>query len=248
MLNFLIAPDFPPQYFAGWHFLNNRLQHVLSQPIHLLTPANAEEEKAALASDSVDIIYANPFDAAYLVRERNYLPVARPVNVSDEMVIASKSGSTLQQLTDLKPGTSIVCTDNIDVKLIGLRLLEAVDLEEGDIKWQAADTFQAVARKIMKGEVDVGFFMASAYHHLSALTKHQLHVLIESRINDLSHVLLVHPRLAELQTQLQEGFANLKNSAEGQHLLSELGFNDGFDVLKQEDVEFLIDLIETLRD
>lgn len=248
MLNFLIAPDFPPQYFAGWHFLNNRLQHVLDQPVHLLTPVNAAEEKADLAADKVDLIYANPFDAAQLVREMGYLPIAKPINQSDEMVIASKSGSGMEQLSDLKPGAKIFCTENIDVRLIGLRLLEAVDLEEGDIDWQPTDTFPAVARRLIQGEGDAGFFMASAYHHLSALTKNQLHVLIESRIYDLAHVLLVHPRLANMQNTLQEGFVGLKDTADGQHVLSELGLDNGFEVLKQEDIELLIDLIETLRD
>ena len=44
-VNFLIAPDFPPEYFAGWHFMNARLQKMLDVNIHLLLPANSTEEQ-----------------------------------------------------------------------------------------------------------------------------------------------------------------------------------------------------------
>ena len=42
-LNFLIAPDFSPERFAGWHMLNTVLQRRSGLHLHLLTPASAHE-------------------------------------------------------------------------------------------------------------------------------------------------------------------------------------------------------------
>lgn len=55
---------------------------------------------------------------------------ARPLGQSDEMVIAAAAGSPLQRVEDLRPGLCIALTDSRDIRLIGLRLLEAADLSE----------------------------------------------------------------------------------------------------------------------
>lgn len=157
-LNFLIAPDFPPTHFAGWHMLNTLLQRRSGFRLHLLMPANAQEQMALLRQGAVDMIYANPFDASDLIRQMHYRAVARPIGKSDEMVIAAKDGAVFRNVEALKPGCRIALTDNRDVKLIGLRLLEPADLAESDVRWHLLDSYQAVARAVLKGDVDAGFF------------------------------------------------------------------------------------------
>ena len=78
-LNFLVAPDFAPERFAGWHLLNTVLQKRSGLGLHLSTPATAAEQAALIAEGKVDAVYANPFDAASMIREAGYGAVARPV-------------------------------------------------------------------------------------------------------------------------------------------------------------------------
>ncbi|PIT37771.1 PhnD/SsuA/transferrin family substrate-binding protein [Snodgrassella alvi] len=247
-INFLIAPDFPPEFYAGWHFLNTRLQRLIDAPVHLFMASNAEEEQQEIDKNNVDIIYANPFNASKLIRELGYLPVVRPVNRFDEMVIASAADSEIKSLQDVKPGMKILCTENYDVKLIALRLLEAVDIEEKDLTWVKSESFSAVARGLIQHEGDIGLFMSSAYHKLTSITLSRLNLLIESKINDLYHMILLHPRHADMLDTLQNAFTSMHETPAGEMLLEDLGLNDGFAVLKTEEVELLIDLIETLRD
>ncbi len=77
-LNLLIAPDFAPERFAGWHMLNTLLQKRADLHIHLETPASAQEQSEQIANKNIEIIYANPFDAATMIREQGYRAVARP--------------------------------------------------------------------------------------------------------------------------------------------------------------------------
>ncbi|MDO5687214.1 MAG: PhnD/SsuA/transferrin family substrate-binding protein [Neisseria sp.] len=248
MANFLIAPDFPPEHFAGWHLLNTSIQRHSRSGLHLLTPSSAAEQNEMIAQDIVDVIYANPFDAAKLVREKGYLPVVKPVGKSDEMVIASGADSAIKKLSDLKPGMKIALTNNYDVRLIGLRLLEAVDLTEGDLEWVEVQSFQAAARMAIRGEVDAAFFVSSAYHSLSRLTLERLHLLIESHLADVIHVILMHPRKADRVPLFQQVFVEMKNTEGGQRILDELHMGQGFEILTQEDTEFMIDLMDTLLD
>lgn len=245
--NFLIAPDFSPERFAGWHMFNTLLQKRSGQALHLITPASHAEQEESVSKDDVKLIYANPFDAATLIREKGYRAIARPVGKSDEMVIASSAKGDIKTLDDLNAGSIIAMADNRDVKLIGMRLLEAVDLTEQDVTFYIMETYQAAARAVMKDEAQVAFFIAEVYNSLSNLTKSQLNVLIESNIATISHVILVKDDFAEAD-DITKVILSLKDDAEGQAVLAELGMPDGFEAMESEDAEFMIDLMETLLD
>lgn len=151
-----------------------------------------------------DLVYANPFDATDMIRTLGYIPFARPSNRFDEMVIATGAESGLSSLADLKPGCHIALTENKDVKLIGLRLLEPADLNESLIEWVSVDSYQeAAARRAIKGEVEAAFFLADAFASLTRMTRSQMRVLVESAIHDISHVVLAHPRMAETASHLK---------------------------------------------
>lgn len=244
--NFLIAPDFAPERFAGWHMLNTALQKRSGLALHLLTPASAAEQAQLIAEGKVDAVYANPFDAASMIRDAGYVAVARPLGKPDEMVIATGAASAVESVEGLKPGCKIALTDNKDVKLIGLRLLEPADLTEADVQWQLVETYQAAARMAIKGEVDASFFLAEAYHSLSRLTKTQLKPLIESKLADISHVLLIHPRVGDGLGKLRDALLSLTGTPDGQPVLEALGTEKGFEAMSVEDGEFMIDLMDTL--
>ena len=57
-LNFLVAPDFSPERFAGWHMLNTVLQRRSGIHLHLLTPASPSEQAELLAAEKADLVYA----------------------------------------------------------------------------------------------------------------------------------------------------------------------------------------------
>lgn len=245
--NFLIAPDFAPERFAGWHMLNTLLQRHSDIGLHLLTPASHVEQDQLIAQQDISLIYANPFDAATLIREQGYRAIARPVGKSDEMVIATATNSDIKALEDIKAGSKVAMANNRDVKLIGLRLLEAVDLTEADLNFQITESYQAAAREVIKGQADVAFFLADIFAGFSKFTHAQLNVLIESDLADISHVLLVKEDFEHIEA-VEQVILSLQDLPEAQTLLNELGFERGFEAMDGESAEFMIDLMETLLD
>lgn len=248
MLNFVIAPDFPPEKFVGWHMFNTLLQRKVNTDVHLYTPADNDEQTALLELGKIGLIYANPFDATELVREKGFLPVVKPINKFDEMVIATHLGTEYHHSDDLPKGCSILVTDNRDVRLIGLRLLESAPLLEDEIVWKDALTFQAAARRLIEGEADAAFFLASAYHEFSSSTKKKMRPLMESRLNELSHVVLLRPDYLFQLNAIKRAFIDMKHDASAQSILEDLGLPNGFEDLTVEETEFMIDLMETLQD
>lgn len=245
--NMLIAPDFSPERFAGWHMFNTLIQKRANLNMHLNIPTSHAEQETVISEGDIQVIYANPFDAATLIREHGYHAVARPIGKSDEMVIAAAANSDINSLDDIKAGATIAMADNRDVKLIGLRLLEAVDIEDNDLNWSVTETYQAAARQVIKGEAQAAFFLAEIFHSFSRLTKAQLSVLIESDLADISHVLLIKDGFPDSDI-LMDAILNLHNDDDGKEALAELGMPQGFEAMNEEDAEFMIDLMQTLLD
>ena len=245
--NMLIAPDFSPERFAGWHMFNTLIQKRANLNMHLNIPTSHAEQETVISEGDIQVIYANPFDAATLIREHGYHAVARPIGKSDEMVIAAAANSDINSLDDIKAGATIAMADNRDVKLIGLRLLEAVDIEDNDLSWSVTETYQAAARQVIKGEAQAAFFLAEIFHSFSRLTKAQLSVLIESDLADISHVLLIKDGFPDTEI-LMDAILNLHNDDDGKEALTELGMPQGFEAMNEEDAEFMIDLMQTLLD
>lgn len=242
---FVIAPDFPPNLFSGWYTLNTLLQKRSDLAVHLMTPASSNEQAQMIDNEEITLIYANPFDAAKLIREKGYKAIVRPVGKPDEMVIVSAASGEIDNLDALKAGTKIAMADNRDVKLIGLRLLEAVDLDESNVSFEITETYQAAIKQVVQGKADVAFIIAEIFETLSKLTKSQLNILIESHLADITHVLLVKEDF-EHADKVRDALVSLKDDADGQAVLSELGMKDGFEVVDEEAAEFMIDLMETL--
>ena len=245
--NMLIAPDFSPERFAGWHMFNTLIQKRANLNMHLNIPTSHAEQETVISEGDIQVIYANPFDATTLIREHGYHAVARPIGKSDEMVIAAAANSDINSLDDIKAGATIAMANNRDVKLIGLRLLEAVDIEETDLNWSVTETYQAAARQVIKGEAQAAFFLAEIFHSFSRLTKAQLSVLIESDLADISHVLLIKDGFPDTDI-LMDAILNLHNDDDGKEALTELGMPQGFEAMNEEDAEFMIDLMQTLLD
>ncbi|MGO3339540.1 PhnD/SsuA/transferrin family substrate-binding protein [Psychrobacter sp.] len=245
--NMLIAPDFSPERFAGWHMFNTLIQKRANLNMHLNIPSSHDEQEQVITAGNIQIIYANPFDAATLIREQGYRAVARPIGKSDEMVIAAAAKSDINCLEDIKTGATVAMADNRDVKLVGLRLLEAIDIEEADLTWDITETYQAAARKVIKGEAQAAFFLAEIFHSFSRLTKTQLSVLIESDLADISHVLLIKEDFPDTEI-FMNAILNLHNDDDGKEALAELGMPHGFEAMDEEYAEFMIDLMQTLLD
>lgn len=243
--NMTVSPDFPPDHIAGWYIFNTWLQRRLSESIHLELYNDFRQQRAAIEHDQVDLIYANPFDAAMLVREKGFTALAAPAGRADEAVIAVAIDSEVQKIEDLPVQCAVASTDDPDINLIGMIMLEPADISRGSAQVHQVDTYILVAKQLMQQKVNVGFFLAEAFDNLSPFVRGQLRELIRSQIYDIRHVLLAGPRLQEQQQAIQTVLAEMKNDPKGLDVLANLKF-DGWEILQQEDTEFMIDLMDTL--
>ena len=242
---FTVSPDFGPSHIAGWQIFNTYLQRQLSEGIHFELYDNFEQQRQAIFDDKVDLIYANPYDAAMLVREKGFVAIAKPTAKEDEAIIVVNAESETQSVEDLKPGTRLATTDDPDVHMMGMIMLEPADLNVNNVEITQCDSYVLVAKQLLRGTCDVGFFLEEAYQDLSAMVRDQMRTLVTSQIQIIQHVLLVGPELASRRDELFHILEAMTSEEKGQGVLESMGIQ-GWEKLEQEDVEFMIDLMSTL--
>lgn len=250
MLNFMVSPDYLPQHFGAWYLLNSYLQQQTGQNIRLHMPGNTAEMHSLFAAGRVHLAYVNPFEAARLIRQEGYLPLLKPKDKYDEMVVVCHDSKPYINLEDVPSGCRIAFADNEEVHLIGMRLLEGFGLYEHNTQSLPQSSQAEVLSELFHDRADVGFLLVDMFNSLSEWGEAHFRPLIRSRIRDIFHLLLLHPD-AEAQCRSIGGAfldMNEKRNRSGQLVLQELGLPDGFVAVEREEVEFMMDLMETLKD
>jgi phosphonate transport system substrate-binding protein len=227
-------------------FFNTWLQKHTGLALHLEMYNDFQSQRAAIEADKIDLIYANPFDAAMLVREKGFLPLVKAEGEADEAIIAVNADSPINDVADLLPGTRVAFTDDPDVRLMGMIMLEPGDLDTDNIVPLSADNYVLVAKHLLKGEADVGIFLAEAYDDLSAMIKKQLKVLVRSQISVIHHGLMIGPKLQDRRSEIQQLLIDMHHQDKGPGVLNSLGFS-AWQKVDDEEMEFMIDLMATLN-
>ncbi|HID44729.1 MAG TPA: phosphate/phosphite/phosphonate ABC transporter substrate-binding protein [Chromatiaceae bacterium] len=241
---FTVSPDFGPNQLAGWHIFNTWLQRQLDTDIHFETYDSFEAQRQAIDEDNVDIIYANPYDASFLVREKGFVAAATPQK-PDETTIAVLVDSPVQEIEALTPGSKIAQTNDPDISMMGMLMLEPANLNAGNTTAIHQDSYIQVAKALIQGKADIGFFLSEAFDELSSLVKSQLRPLVSSDIQIVSHALLIGPKLADRKEELTNKLTSMDADPQDKSLLQSLGF-EKWAPMDEDEMEFMIDLIEAL--
>lgn len=242
-----VSPDFPPDRLAGWYVFNTWLQKTLGIEMRFDAHSSFADQRAAIAADQVDLIYANPYDAATLVREKGFQPLVGPVDMPNEVAVVVSAESSVQGIDDLAPGITVVSADGPDVQRMGMIILEPAEINAQNSTLRTCDSNALVAKELLRGTADVGIFLERAYNGLSNLTRKSLRTLVVSRIHVIEHHLLIGPRLVDRRDALIPLLVGMAGDASGKTILADLGIS-GWKATAREDLEFLIDLIDTLVD
>ena len=242
---FTVSPDFTPDHLSGWYIFNTWLQRQTEAAIHLEMYDNFRIQREAIEEDSVDLIYANPYDATMLIRDKGFLPLAKPTGISDEAIIAISAENLAEDVAHLGDKIKVAFTDDPDVRMMGMIMLEPGDFDSSNMDLETVDTYVLVAKEIIQGKSDVGIFLAEAFDSLSMMVKKQLRVLVRSEISVIHHSLMLGPKLADRRDEFQQILLEMNSNEKGKGVLESLGFS-GWEIYDEEEAEFMIDLMDTL--
>lgn len=240
-----VSPDFNTRHLAGWYIFNTWLQQRIEGGLRFQLYTDFESQRAAMAAGRIDLIYANPYDATDLVRGYGFRPLVKPRRKADECIVAVGANAGVQAVEDLQPGITVASTDDPDVHMMGMIMLEPADLDSDNIRLKRCENYVLVAKELMRGGAQAGFFLADTFNELSSVVRQQLRPIVESQIHVIHHVFLVGPRLAPQSAAIRAALLSMNEDDKGRGLLDDIGI-PGWDPVSDEEVEFMIDLMDTL--
>ena len=243
---FVISPDVNVRNITDWFILNTKVQRMTGQAFHATVYTDFADLHQAYANGQADLVFANASDTALLVRDHGYQPIAAASRVSKEASVVVAADGPLHALADLPSHLTVASTDAPDVERICRILLEPANLGPADLELAVKPNPVLVAKAVMRGEVQVGFFPQDAYRELSAMVRDQLRVLIASKIYVVRNSFLASPAIAGLVGAIWAGLESMNNDPGSAELLAGLGAPHGWERLSIEDTRFMIDLMDAL--
>lgn len=244
---FLVSPDYNPSDTLDWYLINGALQKYLKRSIHLLLSSGNHHYHTALEQGKPDIVYASSFDAASLIREHGYRPIARPQNHSDEVIIFSNRESGIDHISKVSADLNVASISEKDVEQIALRLLEAANVSRMSMKsWETYDYFQTVLRAVRNDSKTIGVLRADIFGQLSSTVKSWYTPVIESKLYELTHTLLIRGDDPKLTEAMRVAIPKISQDPAMQGVFKALNMPQGFTLMSREDGLFMADIIDTI--
>lgn len=241
-----ICPTTSTAAMSGWYILNTYLQKKLNIAMHIEVYDDFEAQRRAFENGEIDFIYANPYDATLLIRDLEFSALNKPDNSANEVIIVSKANTAFNSLNDLQANTRIASANDPAINLVGMMLLESVDIDSTNSQSLECNSFIIAAKQVLKDEADIAFLPKAIYNNLSKIIKDQLQPVVSSEISVIHHIFAASRRSQELHPQLTQVLCDLNDSPAGTNILATIGI-DSFSEMEQEEAEFMIDLMDTLK-
>lgn len=245
-----IAPDIHPEFLAGWHIFLRHLQKQVEVSMDISSYANFGELRAGLEQGQVDMIFASAADCSYLVLQKNFVALARPESDVTEIVVLCRADAAYQNIEDIEGKQNrIAYADSPEVKHLGLILLEAANVGDGDLVLVSSQSHLLAAKQLMNAEVDLAFVPTDIYEGWSATLRNSMRPLVQTRKEDvegLSHVLLLSSHYQHLVSPLKSALHHINGSGQ-QGLLHDINIHKWHVLDDNTDIDYLIDLVDTLQ-
>jgi anti-anti-sigma factor len=236
-LNFVASLQTGAQ-LSGWYLLNTYLQRRLQQPIHFeQLPAGRE-----LTQESVDILFAKPFEACDMIRKRGFIPLLRPVGEADEVVIVMRADDT-RPLAEIGKIQAVTASEGSFVYLLGRFLCDESGLDSSGFAFHFAGNEIKALQMLLKGQADVLFMLKKTYYGLSNLTRNNTKAVDASDIQVAFHMVCVSPQAVEVKESLTQVLAGMGGDEQGQAILKDIQIQ-GWCVPEQGELAMLQQLFE----
>lgn len=184
--------------------------------------------------DKLDLVYADPNNALHLVRDRDFIPLARMDGRFDEAVIVCR-GDQPQALATISNQRIATCKSLI-ITDIAIRYLERQGLIPGELVDQPS--WGAALAALLRGDADLAILYADFYYDLKPETREELLLLGESQERFAFHAFLLTPGKASLAEELRSILLTLHQNPDGAAALQALGCPKLVEASREEILSF----------
>jgi phosphonate transport system substrate-binding protein len=229
-ITFMVCPHDTAKNPARWFMFAQFLTQRIHNSIRFEQSLDFADFHEKLNSGG--LIYANPQDSLALIKTHGYLPIARPVNLFDEIVFLASNSIEAPTLQDFADNTVISVTSMM-VTQVGLKYLERLNIKPLEVL--SRPSWMAVVKNIFRNENDFGLVYKDFYDGLTNLSKSGLQKVGETQDATIHHNFLISPALQTMKDTIQHYLLTMRNdSPQGAKILDNLGIQKLVPVSKND--------------
>ncbi|MFM8332343.1 MAG: PhnD/SsuA/transferrin family substrate-binding protein [Candidatus Methylumidiphilus sp.] len=223
---------------SGWYLLNTYLQRRLQHAIHLeQLPAGHD-----ITHETVDLLFAKPFEACAMIARRDYVPLLRPMGEADEVTLVMRADDT-RPLSALAAPQVVTASQGSFVYLLGRFLCDENGMDSGSFQFAFAGNEIKALQMLLKGQADMLFMLKKTYHGLSGLTRKSTRVVDESDTQFAYHLFCIHNRVAELRQPLVKVLTDMAEDEQGKGVLKDIQI-EGWCAPEEGEIRMLRDIYQ----
>jgi phosphonate transport system substrate-binding protein len=221
-------------HLAGWYLLNVHLQRSLDLTLKV-EPAPEDEAFAQLFGQPGLIVHANAYNTLRGMREAGWRPVARPVQVFEQLLVLARRGTARPARHPVR----VACASEASsLPRLGADTLEQQGLLADDCEIHACGSDQRALNSLLQGDSDLALLEARAWSGLGPSLRDQLYRVTESHSHRCFSSVCISPDLAHLESPLRDLLTCLPQHSTGETLLTDLGY-PGFEAVPAEALQQL---------
>lgn len=228
MYKFTVDPNYCGKNLPGWFLVSSYLQKKLGEKIKFIPCKDFDECRNTVISGEVDIVYANPLDWVIYMNKLNFIPLAKPIDHYDEVLVCSTKYKNYTQL--IKPINITSAHKKTFVHMMGLFLLEKSEIDLDNCNFSFCGSYQNVIKDLLQTNFDLGFVFNEVYEKSSKIIKDQLNILDASNDGLIFHAFCISPKLASYQNEILDAIENFDK-----RLLADIGFK-GFEPVNEDEI------------
>ncbi|TAL49631.1 MAG: transcriptional regulator, partial [Methylovulum sp.] len=158
-----------------------------------------------------------------LLLERNFQPLLRPIDQTDEVTLLVRADDPRQTLAEYQGGKIVTAAPDNFVYLLGRFLLEENEAAMSNMEYLFSGHDIKALQMLLKGSADILFMLSDTYRGLSGLTRKNLREIDQSETAFAFHLFSVAPHCAGLGSALSDVLLDMSLDSQGRQVLADLG-------------------------
>lgn len=216
----------PERWFRFVQYVNHRLAIA----IHLEISLDFKDFRQQL--ETADIVYANPADSIYLLEQKEFSPLVRPLNLYDEIVFIAKRDISNPTLDSLQGADIATVTSMLPTK-VALHMLKERGIAPAQILDKAS--WLGVINSVSKNEAPFGIVYKDTYDELSPNAKEMVNVFAASDEKVIFHQINIGVNVIPFKSELESILLAMNTDETGKNVLQELNI-DGWQLTTPEEI------------
>lgn len=204
---------------SGWYLFNTYLQRKMQRAIHF-------EQFQDVKTESFHLFFAKPFDACMMMNKKRFIPLVRPDNEADEVVILTRADDNRELIDFKETQANVVCSDQGSfVYLLGRFLCDESDLESTGFNYDFSGNEIKAIQMLIRKKADIAFILKKTYEGLSSFSRKNVRKIDESTTDFAFHQFCIAPNLKSQGDDVIEILTGMENDEKGQQILMDIQFN-----------------------